>query len=57
MHTVCIVTTVLLFVNVCRQFLSTLILVKFEDPILTDISFILHFKILAVALLIILARY
>jgi len=29
MHALCIVTTVLLFVNVCRLFLSTLITVKF----------------------------
>jgi uncharacterized membrane protein len=56
MHAVCILTTALLFVNVCRLFLSTLILVKFENPILKDISFILHFKILAVTLLVILAR-
>lgn len=56
MHAVCIVTIELLFVNVCRLFLSTLILVKFEDPILKDVSFILHNKILAVALLIILAQ-
>jgi hypothetical protein len=56
MYAVSIVTTVLLFVNVCRLFLSNLIIMKFEDPVLKDISFILYFKDLSVALLIILAR-
>jgi hypothetical protein len=57
MHAVYIVTTMCYFVNVCRLFLGTLIVVKFEHSILKDIRFILHLKIFAVALLIILARY
>jgi len=56
MHAVRIVATELLFVNVCYVFVSTLILVKLEEPILKDVSFILHIKILAVALLIILPQ-
>jgi len=57
MHAVCIVTTELLFVNVCCLFLSTLILMKFEEPMLKDVSFILRIKILAVALFMILAQH
>ena len=56
MHVVCTVTTVHWVVNVCRLFLNNLVAVQFGGPLLKNISFILRFKIVAVALLIILAR-